>query len=58
MNMRTYDEILRFFDGLDLVEPGLTAWWNPDGEPTEVLEQTVKNVWGYGGLAVKPPAQG
>src|SRR5262249_6347338 len=25
MTMRTYAEILRFFDGLDLVEPGLTG---------------------------------
>ncbi|MEV5753789.1 SAM-dependent methyltransferase [Actinoallomurus sp. NPDC052308] len=56
MNMRTYDEILRFFDGLDLVEPGLAATWNPDGEPAEILERAVRNIWGYGGVAVKPPA--
>ncbi|MCO5998150.1 SAM-dependent methyltransferase [Actinoallomurus rhizosphaericola] len=56
MNMRTHEEILRFFDGLELVEPGLTVTWNPDGEPTEVLERAIRNVWGYGGVAVKPPA--
>ncbi|MCO5969749.1 SAM-dependent methyltransferase [Actinoallomurus soli] len=56
MNMRTHEEILRFFDGLELVEPGLTATWNPDGEPTEVLERAIRNIWGYGGVAVKAPA--
>jgi hypothetical protein len=31
---RTHDEVLRFFDGLDLVEPGLVKIqeWRPDSE--------------------------
>ncbi|WP_433173077.1 SAM-dependent methyltransferase [Actinoallomurus sp. CA-150999] len=55
MNMRTFDEIQRFFDGLEFVEPGLTGRWNPDDEPPEILEQSIKNIWGYGAVAVKPP---
>lgn len=35
---RTRDEIMRFFDGLELIEPGLVTlaeWW-PDGPPGEI----------------------
>ncbi|WP_026204201.1 SAM-dependent methyltransferase [Actinomycetospora chiangmaiensis] len=33
MSMRPYDAVLRFFDGFDLVEPGLVplSTWRPDG---------------------------
>ena len=37
MTLRTADEIARFFDGFDLVEPGL-VWaplWRPDGPAPE-----------------------
>ncbi|WP_346012442.1 SAM-dependent methyltransferase [Streptomyces sp. SID3343] len=53
MSMRTYDEILAFFDGFDIVEPGLRTPWNPDGEPDHELD-TLERVWGYGGVGVKP----
>jgi hypothetical protein len=38
MTDRTYDETMRFFDGLELVEPGLVEVvdWRPDGESTVV----------------------
>nr|WP_308208171.1 SAM-dependent methyltransferase [Actinomadura madurae] len=53
--MRSPEEILRYFDGLDLVEPGLVscAHWRPDpmdvttwGAPDEVDE--------FAGIARKP----
>ncbi|MGW1056595.1 SAM-dependent methyltransferase [Micromonospora rubida] len=46
---RTRADILRFFDGYDLVEPGL-AWladWRPDGEPQDGVSH------GYGGVGVR-----
>ncbi|NUP81189.1 MAG: SAM-dependent methyltransferase [Nonomuraea sp.] len=52
---RTRDETLRFFDGWDLVEPGLVevVSWRPD--PAEYQEQIPGgHAWAYGGLAIKP----
>ncbi|MEU9171699.1 SAM-dependent methyltransferase [Streptomyces sp. NPDC048420] len=50
-NLRTVDEITRYFDGLDLVEPGVVSvtQWRPEpGSPTPQL------VAEHGGLARKP----
>jgi hypothetical protein len=40
---RPIDEIERFFDGLDLVEPGITpvAGWRPDADTPRVADHTV-----------------
>ncbi|MEU1480667.1 SAM-dependent methyltransferase [Streptomyces sp. NPDC005760] len=50
-NLRTVDEITRYFDGLELVEPGVVSvtQWRPEpGSPTpEVVAE-------HGGLARKP----
>ncbi|MBX6390780.1 MAG: SAM-dependent methyltransferase [Frankia sp.] len=37
--VRDYDEILSFFDGTELVEPGFVpnTHWRPDGEPPDAL---------------------
>jgi hypothetical protein len=51
---RTYPEIESFFDGLELVEPGLVRvvdWW-PDGPRTEPLAPVLQ--LGYGAVARKP----
>jgi hypothetical protein len=50
--LRTLAEVARFFDGLELIEPGLvsTSLWRPDpvdiGDPRPVLD--------FGGVARKP----
>ena len=52
--VRTFDETCRFFDDLDLVEPGLqlvTQWRPPPGPD---VARTPAAVACYGGLAVKP----
>jgi len=48
---RSHAEVLRFFDGLELVEPGLVQipLWRPDGPLPEELER----VNGYGGVGRK-----
>lgn len=46
---RTHTATARFFDGYELVEPGL-AWladWRPDGEPNAAVSH------GYGGVGVR-----
>jgi hypothetical protein len=51
MRFRSHADILRFFDGLELLEPGLVnkSLWRPDAEvPLGAEEQ-----WGYGGLGFK-----
>ncbi len=50
---RWHDEILGWFDGLDLVEPGLVqvATWRPDGD---VSAEERERVWTYAGVARKP----
>ena len=47
---RTRDDILRFFDGLTLVPPGLT---DINHWPTEAATPAVPTVF-YGGVALKP----
>lgn len=49
--LRNRDEILRFFTGLDLIDPGLVQvpYWRPDDEPSDA-----EKVWILGGLARKP----
>jgi hypothetical protein len=52
---RTHDETLRFFEGWDLVDPGLVevVTWRPD--PIEYQEEIPGgHAWAYGGLAIKP----
>lgn len=51
--VRTRDEIARFFDGLDMVEPGLVPIneWRPEGGPPPRVGRRVPPI--YGGLARK-----
>ncbi|WP_174532931.1 SAM-dependent methyltransferase [Micromonospora chalcea] len=46
---RTRDQVARFLDGYELVEPGLVkvADWRPDGEPQAAVSH------GYGGVGVR-----
>ncbi|HEV2346320.1 MAG TPA: SAM-dependent methyltransferase [Actinocrinis sp.] len=50
--LRSRQEITRFFDGLELIEPGVVQipWWQPDGEVGPKAEQ----IWIYGGIGHKP----
>ncbi|HXR70307.1 SAM-dependent methyltransferase [Actinocrinis sp.] len=50
--LRNRQEITRFFDGLELVEPGVVQipWWQPDAEVGPDAEQ----IWIYGGIGYKP----
>jgi SAM-dependent methyltransferase len=43
---RSKEQVLRFFDGLELVEPGIVQvpWWRPDGEVSEEAAA----IWWYG----------
>ncbi|MEW9551962.1 SAM-dependent methyltransferase [Nonomuraea sp. NPDC050783] len=55
MTPRTREEVLRFFAGWELVDPGLVevVTWRPD--PDEYQERIPgDHAWAYGGLAVKP----
>jgi hypothetical protein len=49
--LRSREEILRFFAGVDLVEPGLVQvpQWRPDGKPADSSQ-----VWILGGVGRKP----
>lgn len=52
LTLRSYDEIVRFFDGLELLEPGVTsvARWRPDpGDPPPPAWAGL-----YAGVARKP----
>jgi hypothetical protein len=53
LQTRTRAEVERFFDGLDLVTPGIQVVhrWRPDGDDTDATDAQV-NLWG--GLARKP----
>jgi hypothetical protein len=52
---RTHDQVLRFFDGLDLVEPGLVgcAMWNPQGAG-DMSDDPAINTLPYAGVGRKP----
>ncbi|MEH0823935.1 MULTISPECIES: SAM-dependent methyltransferase [unclassified Micromonospora] len=54
INLRTLDEFTGFFEGLELVEPGLcsVAEWRADAEPQP--RPSVVEVSMYGGVARKP----
>ena len=43
---RSKDQILRFFEGLELVDPGIVQvpWWRPNGEVSE----DAASIWWYG----------
>ncbi|MFG3682881.1 SAM-dependent methyltransferase [Micromonospora chalcea] len=53
INLRSREEVVRFFDGLELVEPGVcsVAEWHADGEPEP--RPSVVDVSMYGGVARK-----
>lgn len=52
--VRSPEETRAFFDGLELVEPGLVdvRQWRPRAAPGAPIED--RNVWEYGGVARKP----
>ncbi|WP_431880284.1 SAM-dependent methyltransferase [Micromonospora marina] len=54
INLRSREEVVRFFDGLEPVEPGVcsVAEWRADGEPEP--RPSVVEVSMYGGVARKP----
>jgi hypothetical protein len=51
MNLRSRDQVARFFDGFDLVEPGLVQvpFWRPDSTPPAGSEE----IGFYGGVGRK-----
>jgi len=53
VTLRTRAQIAAFFDGWDLVEPGLVQvpLWRPDGKPPRQKE--LDRIWVYGGVALK-----
>jgi trans-aconitate methyltransferase len=53
ITLRRQEEIAAFFDGMDLLEPGVVKqpWWRP--HEGEVAEDWNLN-WDYGGVACKP----
>ncbi|WP_413799881.1 SAM-dependent methyltransferase [Streptomyces iranensis] len=52
---RTQEEILPFFDGLELVDPGVVMphRWKPDGEQARA-EAEARELWIFAGVARKP----
>ncbi|MBH5337847.1 SAM-dependent methyltransferase [Streptomyces pactum] len=53
MNPRTHAEVVRLFDGFDLLEPGVVQLprWRPDGDPPTPGE--LRRIGFYGGVARK-----
>ncbi|GAB3848718.1 hypothetical protein GCM10027610_070730 [Dactylosporangium cerinum] len=51
---RTHDEVARFFDGADLLDPGLVpiVEWHPDSDPSP--HATASEAIGYAGVARLP----
>jgi hypothetical protein len=51
LTLRSHAQVAAFFDGWDLVEPGLVQvpLWRPDGKPPRPRE--LSRVWVYGGVA-------
>jgi hypothetical protein len=54
--VREQDEIARFFDGLDMIDPGLVPIeeWRPDPAPTPHADEPLRPVPIYGAVARKP----
>jgi hypothetical protein len=58
--LRTHDQVVRFFDGLELVEPGVVAVdrWRPDASPSGSSassgSSSAQQMAHYGGVARKP----
>ncbi len=50
ITLRSHAEISAFFNGWDLIEPGLVQMplWRPDGKPPRLKD--LIRVWGYGGV--------
>jgi hypothetical protein len=55
MHLRSHEEVLRLFAGLELVEPGLVscALWRPSG-PGDICDSAEINASVYGGIGRKP----
>ena len=53
VTLRTRTRITAFFEGWDLVEPGLVQvpLWRPDGRPRR--QKDLDRIWVYGGVARK-----
>jgi O-methyltransferase involved in polyketide biosynthesis len=53
MVFRAHDDVLRFFDGFELLEPGLTtkSLWRPNSPAS--VPRGADEQWGYAGVAVK-----
>ncbi|ALG11801.1 SAM-dependent methyltransferase [Kibdelosporangium phytohabitans] len=51
---RPYDDVLRMFDGFELVEPGLVGCgvWNPQG-PGDIADEPEMNAHAYAGVGLK-----
>ena len=54
LHLRSHDEVLRLFDGFELVEPGLVgcALWRPSG-PGDISDSADMNTITYGGAGRK-----
>jgi S-adenosyl methyltransferase len=50
--LRSHQEISSFFDGFEVLEPGVVQipWWRPDGE----VPEDAGKIWIYGGIGRKP----
>jgi SAM-dependent methyltransferase len=55
VNLRSYDQVKKFFDGLNLVEPGLVyiSGWRPEGPDDLFFDQPESSGY-YGGVGRKP----
>ncbi|MET7640692.1 SAM-dependent methyltransferase [Streptomyces sp. NPDC005438] len=53
LRLRNHAEISSFFEGFELVEPGVVQLplWRPEGTPA--TEEDLKRVHGYGGVGIK-----
>jgi hypothetical protein len=53
LSCRGHTDVLRFFDGFDVVDPGLVQipLWRPDGPP--IAPEELAKVGGYGGVGVR-----